>query len=763
MRFSELVMPLARLVAAVLASGSLLLASLSLQAAVNPVRGTGPEDDPTRQTDADWVDGRWQDTDFGSFLFGSIRTSKGMSPKGVAVRTGTLAALFDTETLQWRSVWEGGFLELGGKRYGLTETPRPKGKMLWDQSVAPAWKGPEGWEDRRPGRIGPLSRDWARYLGMAVHGDRVLHHYQVLGTEIWDSPSVVTLPDGTPAWTRQLRVAPHTAKLSHLVWHGSLPKNGGASVEGDWVHMIFQQDRHLWIRAYGPGVQWEIRREGRVELVLAPSTSWSEVNLALAFTSKPATPDGIPSPVAAWDTWLAGGPVRWSQEVVTQGRLGQETGPLQVDDLPLPENNPWGALTFASGHDFLPGGEGVVCTAHGDVWVMSGADANLQSLRWRRYASGLHQPLGLKVYQGRIHVLERDRITVLEDRDGNGEADYYRCFNNDCLGAGGGHSFTTCLELDPSGAFWFIKCGENTPHGGTLLKVAPDGSGIEVVATGFRNPNGLGMSPEGVVTAADQQGTWIPETRLDLIRPGGFYGFVPMSKRSTPPKTHEPPLCWIPRVWDNSAGGQTWVPQGSWGALEGRMLHLSYGRCRFMAILQDGSVNGQGGVVPLPGRFLSGVMRGRFSPHDGHLYLTGLRGWQTAAVKDGCLQRVRYTGRPWLAPVAYATHRDGMTVTFGQPLDRELAEDVESWSADRWNYVWSEVYGSPEFKPSSPGTEGRDPVEILSAKLLPDGRSVRLRFEILPAMVTRLQYNLDTAKGDLVRGEFPFTVHALPK
>ena len=52
-----------------------------------------------------------------------------------------------------------------------------------------------------------------------------------------------------------------------------------------------------------------------------------------------------------------------------------------------------------------------------------------------------------------------------------------------------------------------IRCAEDTPHGGVLLKVSADGSRLSVVATGFRNPNGLGVSPSGVITAADQQGT----------------------------------------------------------------------------------------------------------------------------------------------------------------------------------------------------------------------------------------------------------------
>ena len=47
-----------------------------------------------------------------------------------------------------------------------------------------------------------------------------------------------------------------------------------------------------------------------------------------------------------------------------------------------------------------------------------------------------------------------------------------------------------------------------------------------VLATGFRNPNGLGASPDGkIITAAPQQGTWTPSSQICAIQPGGYYGY----------------------------------------------------------------------------------------------------------------------------------------------------------------------------------------------------------------------------------------------
>ena len=44
-------------------------------------------------------------------------------------------------------------------------------------------------------------------------------------------------------------------------------------------------------------------------------------------------------------------------------------------------------------------------------------------IRWSRFAGGLHEPMGLRIENGRILVFDRNGITRLNDRDGNGEAD----------------------------------------------------------------------------------------------------------------------------------------------------------------------------------------------------------------------------------------------------------------------------------------------------------------------------------------------------
>ena len=164
--------------------------------------------------------------------------------------------------------------------------------------------------------------------------------------------------------------------------------------------------------------------------------------------------------------------------------------------------------------------------------------------------------------------------------------------------------------------------------------------------------------------------------------------------------------------------------------------------------------------MPLPGRFLSGAMRGAFSKKDGQLYVAGTRGWVSNAVRDGSFQRVRYTGKTVYLPLACNTYANGMRLTFSQPLDRSAAEDTGSYGIERWNYRYSKEYGSKEYSVVSADVVGHDPVEIRSAKLSPDGRSIFLGIpDLRPCMQMMIKYNLKFEDGKSLRSDIYSTIH----
>ena len=441
---------------------------------------------------------------------------------------------------------------------------------------------------------------------------------------------------------------------------------------------------------------------------------------------------------------------------------------------------------FISGHDFFAkAGTAAVCTVHGDVWLIEGIDDDLDRIVWRRFATGLFQPLGLKIVDDHVLVLGRDQITRLHDRNGDGEADYYESFNHDAKTSAGGHDYSACLETDSKGNLYYVS------HRG-VHRISADGGKYDTVAAGLRNPNGMAIGPGDVITAAPQEGEWTPASAVFEVTDGGYYGFG--GPRSTPhrPMGFDPPLFWIPRRIDNSTGGQVWTPRRRWGPLAGQLLTLSFGQCRVLLcpleprqcelpaawpiagddrevrvpeasrVIPESAKFLQGGSFAMPWSFDSGIMRGRFSPHDGQLYLTGLRGWVSAVAKDGCFQRVRYTGLPAYVPTQVRTLKNGIALTFSTPLDLSIAEDPDSFDVKRWNYRYGGQYGSDEYHSTNPDIVGREEVAVRSATRI-DEKSVFLQMDdVQPVMQMSISYALRSADGHSMRDTYYHTINYVP-
>ncbi len=409
-----------------------------------------------------------------------------------------------------------------------------------------------------------------------------------------------------------------------------------------------------------------------------------------------------------------GGPARWPERLVTTIISGRGH-PYAIDTLALPYDNPWKALFFVSGVDFLPDGRIAICTIHGDVWLCQTGEADPGQLTWKRFAAGLHQPLGLKVSDGIIHVMTRDQITALHDLNGDDEADFYENAASVHATSPGGHDFITGLERDASGRWYFASGNQG------LCRVSPDGRKLDILASGFRNPNGLGITPDGgVVLTTVQEGDWTPASALHEASRGGHHG---AGGPKDGPLGLVRPMLYLPRGVDNSSGGPAWIDSDRWGPVRGNWLHFSGGFCTAFLVLREAFEGGsQAAAVALPGEFLSGAHRARFSPHDGQLYVVGAQGWGNYGTADGSLQRVRYQpdGAPFPYPVRHETRDNGVLLTFADPVPEALA-DPARWFAQQWNYRYGPAYGSPEYSVTKPALTGHDPVEIRSVRRLDGG------------------------------------------
>ena len=710
---------------------------------------------------------QWDAMDLGSFYSGGLQVpgEKGEvfrpALKGVIINLGSDAtACFDTERLRLAMGWRGGFLKLPTGREGLEGVASPVGEIAFKSDVLPGWADAGGgFKEPKPpvkdGRelvsFGPLPKDWAKWRGLYVNGKQVILSYTVGKVGVLELPGYDA---GSGAFTRTFHFEGPSPALTLLLCQ---PPTGLFNMNGYAIE----------------GAKLEKSPDGFIVMKLPPQKQATTFQVAMWFGEKatPATVAAYKAQMPNLPALTKGGAAQWNPVIETVGVLGKSDNAYTVDTLTLPDGkaNPWNSWIRTSGFDFFADAtKAAICSVSGDVWLVSGIDDKLDKLdklKWKRFATGLFQPLGLKIVDEKVYVLGRDQITRLHDLNGDGEADFYENFNNDIAISSHYHEFNLGLETDRAGNFYFNKGGNLGPfkhqHHGVVAKVSKDGSKLEAWANGLRAPNGLGMGPNDELTSSDNEGNWVPSSRVNFMKAGGFYGHVHTAHTSTPPTDYDKPLFWLPHQVDNSSGGQVWVTSDKWGPFMGDMLHMSYGSCSLFKVMKE-EVGGQvqGGAVRFPLNFESGIMRARFSPRDGQLYATGLRVWQSSGAKTGAFHRVRYTGKPVAMPKELHVQPNGIEITFTSALDAKSAADDGNWAIDQWNYKWTSGYGSQMYSVAEPDKVignnkianskfGGEDLVVKKATVRPDGKTVFLEVEggVKPVMQMRIRMNINAADG----------------
>ncbi len=721
--------------------------------------------------------------DFGGLMhyFVSIPApSKQVVAKAIAVRVGSAAVVYDMETMRLAAASSGGFLDLGTTnvvRYvqGVGAAPLT-GALVVATRPGPGWADAAGgFADPRAQGFGKLPDAWVHYRGLYRHRETCVLSYSVGESAVRELPgswragelSVITrtleLDPGPAARVLLAEVEGATGGVGART--AAMPEAARAPAEGGWAVLqgSVAGDARLTVAALSaaPAGTMLAVAAGRIVLELPARSVRQRCVVALASPRAGelaglagALDHSVPA-TELEPLCHGGGGARWPALTVA-GARSPDHWAYAVDTIPLPSENPWKSWIRPTGVDFLSDGRVVICTLAGDVWIARGVDQQLGAVTWKRFACGLFEPMGLKVLEDRIYVLCRDQIVRLEDLDGDGEADAYLSFNNDLTVYPKYNDFAFDLQADRAGNFYYARGGHGCPVGTPLhacvVKVSPDGRHSEVYAQGLRAPNGMGMGPNDELSISDNQGNWVPSSRINLVRPGGWYGFVGnpafYGKAEPPiPAVRDPPLCWIPMALDNSSGGEVWAPPG-WGPLGGHMLHTSYGMSALLAVLYEvvGGV-AQGGVVTLPLHFSSGIMRGRFNPVDGQLYVCGLKGWQTNAGAAGCLERVRATARPSCLATSLAVTAGTLTIGFSSALER-ASVTADSVSIQQYCYHWTGAYGSADYLASNPKKVGRDTVAIAAVRLSADGCTVSIDIPgLAPVMQMEIKARFRTADG----------------
>lgn len=749
------------------------------------------------------------DRDFGPVLGSQLERTVASA---LTVKLDGLNLAYDLHSMDAAGVWEGKFLDLQNTQHtrGRGEgTANPAGTRI---SELECWQWGHGGtldyatEDLPP--RGPMPRDWMDYHGYYLHGKRIVLSYSIDGREVNEIPQTIGAT-GRLSHSLQISAGDELVLAVGRLEEGKQDAAGQVVTERTRAEFnarktsasqpvaVKNHDEEnprfvaAAVRGDTAGLFWKIDSQNRLILVIPADTERRQIEVVRDAGSDISEMYDFRESIEAdrtgadvsFDVLTAGGKPLWPDVLHTTGYPGLETGAYQLDTITIPDSTPWNTWFRTSAIDFFDDGRLVVTTYGGDVWIVSGVDEELTDLRWKRFAGGLYEPFGVKVIDEKIYVSCKDRITRLHDLNADGEADYYECFSPDPDVSVNFHAFNFDLQTDNTGNLYYAKSGHGADFDlpGAVYKVSPDGKRHEVLATGFRTPNGLGVLPDGRITASDNQGQWTPASKVMILKPGGYYGWVPtyeiagmwspgggtidLSKVKSP-ATVDPPLVYMPQELDSSSGGQLFADDPRWGPLSGRLLHTSFGKgWMYYLISQRVKEVDQAAVIKLPFDFRTGVMRGRVNPTDGQVYATGLDGWNggaRAGMLDQGIQRLRYRGGDYPMVTDCKIEPQGLRVTFSFELDAESIDIADAFVATQWNYRRQSSYGSERYSPST-GKIGADKLLFGKRVVSEDGKSVVLTVEQLePVDQIQLRLKVKDQSGQEFVEEIYWTVNAVP-
>lgn len=704
-------------------------------------------------------------------------------------------ACFDTDLLRWSVGWTGSYLPmvlLPQVSYHdffdkSNDVPRIKGHPVFANGTYPGWSNQRmihrevrpAHQNREGFHWGAMPTAYGRWDGVHTHGGQAVLTYTVGSTRIHEIPGSLATTAGH-IFMRSLRVG----AAPDVLYLNGVEVAGGVAGEEDGPFAYIRQgdgtDTVTVVATKSPDGQiYPVRLVDNQYLSVEFPASDKERSVDVFVWKGPESAinhfsEAIHSTEFAWPAFETGGPSRWKEKVYTKGQCAPDTAAFVIDVLTLPLPNPWGRDLRAADIAFLSETKAAVVTLSGDVWLVDGISENLERLEWTRYASGLFEPMSIAVRDQTIFVYGKEGIVALHDLNGDGEADFYENFSNVMDQSIESREWATDMVVAPDGSFYIAKGGTAiggpgvTPtvttgfragsnQSGTIINISPDGLDATVVATGLRVPY-LGVREDGLISATDQQGNYVPSTAIYLVEKGDYFG-VPATKHSDDILEIKQPLTWIPHRVDRSASSEIWVTGGQMGPLNETLLHLSFGRPGVFRVFTDTTSHGvQGGVAYIRGNYVAPTISGAISPSDGQLYIAGLNLFGSNSTGIAAIQRLRYTGKPSYMLSSFKARQEGIVLEFDSPIGVESVQDVSNFQVKRWNYKRTEQYGSGHFRLD--GTPGEEVLPVLAAYLSDDQTKVLLLVpDMKKAEQVEVEYNIVTRDGHRIKDGLWFSLH----
>ncbi len=521
--------------------------------------------------------------------------------------------------------------------------------------------------------------------------------------------------------------------------------DGKVAIDHDGLHGPTNKDVELQLPAGSHPLElWHFETYGGWELRL----SWKKPG-ATAFEVIPASALSC----AAGEVRVTAPGKKRLVKPLAKGRPG-DSMPLDAAHpaLDVKTIRPDGFEPKVGGLAWTSDGKLLVATwdAIGGVYALENAQSGDASrVKMTRFAAGLAEPLGLVVMQGRgdtkdrVFVSQKQELTELIDRDQDGVCDEYRAvcsawnvssnFHEFAFGLvekGGYLYLNLAIAIDPGGK----STRPQVAGRGSVLKIQADTGEHEVVAHGLRTPNGIGIGPDGAILITDNQGDWLPSSKLlrletgesfQRIQPQGpFFGSRAVLGEAAAQLEVTPPVLWLPQNdIGNSPSQPVTIPAG-FGPYSGQVAFadVTYGGLQ-RAVIENVGERWQGAVMRWTQGLEAGINRVVVGP-DNALYVGGVGStgnWGQEGKLMYGLQRVAWKDGNFFDLLRVRALADGFEITLTSSLAEGAGWEPENWLVEDWKYVPTEQYGGPKID------ERRLPVRAVS--ISEDRRRVSLQID----------------------------------
>jgi len=361
------------------------------------------------------------------------------------------------------------------------------------------------------------------------------------------------------------------------------------------------------------------------------------------------------------------------------------------------------------GIDFMSDGDMIVSTwdAAGSVYrVKNHTSEDPSKITYQLIAQGLAEPLGVKVVKDRIFVMQKQELTELVDVDGDEVIDEYRTLTDDWGVSANFHEFgfglaekdgylyaALATAIEPGGASTNPQIADR----GKVIKVSMETGELEFIAHGFRTPNGVGVGYGGDIYIADNQGDWLPSSKIARVKAGNWYGSRSVDPEGTKSLQETPPVVWLPQ---DEIGNSPSTPLAiNVGPYKNQMIHgeVTHGGVKRVFVEEVEGVT-QGALFRFTQGVEAGVNRIQWGP-DGSLYIGGIGApgnWgHTGKLRYG-LQRMKYNGKSTFEMLAVRAKTNGMEIELTEPLEECAGWEVSGYEVTQWYYKPTIDYGGPK-------------------------------------------------------------------